>query len=222
MEDNSKENQDNDSIEKDKPEPFGVNLKFIEVVDYIIGKNKPAKVKPYTDNALSQALFGDRTIIGKVRTYGRSITIAQLREFGVHFKLDFNFFFRNADSMFYKPQAAHRSQTVTGKQAITGKNIDIINEMNHSTLHKGDVNYGGVGKIIEKVDKVTENTLNNPQSMELQTLEATSQQNEDIKEIVEYYEAQLSETQKQLDKAREEKYDISKKYINLLEQKINT
>ena len=231
MSENNTGNTQEPANTKGTYQPSEVDLRFLKAVDYVIKKHKAAKVKPYTDNAISKAFFGNRTIIGQIRSYRRGITMAQLQKFAGYFGLDFNYFFRGTEPMVYQEQTGSKNRNVD----IAGrhiKNVDIISDTG-GNVHKGDVhNYNGqVGKVIEKVDKIMDNTLNTPQSMELWNhvkeetvaLEAlVISQKQDMEEIVRGYQERLHKAEKERDQAREKQREISEKYINLLEQKIDT
>lgn len=217
-----KENNDQtiNSSEKQGYQSSPIDLKFLKAADTIIEKNKKAKIRPRSDSAISKVLFGSRTVIGKIRARQRGITIMQLYKFANYFDLDFNYFFRDGESMFYKPQQTGRDQSVdiTGKHI---KNVDVISGTS-GNVHKGNVhNYSGkVGKVIERVDNMAENTLN--ASQESVALEALSiEKEQEIQKIVRGYQERLRIVERERDQAKEKQAEISEKYIKLLEQKID-
>jgi len=200
-----------ETSEKNTYTASGIDLKFLKAVDYIITKNKATKTKPYTDNAISIVIFGNRSIIGKIRVGQRSITIMQLQKFAIQYGFDFNYFFRNTESMLYNPQTAVKNQN-----NITGDNVEVIQEIKGSTIYKDKVYHGGT-EIIENVDKMMHTNLS--QSMKLQAAGAIDQ---DIKKMVHSYQEELRIVTEQRDQAKAKQLEISEKYINLLEKNMGT
>lgn len=184
-----------------------IELRFLKAVDYIITKNKATKTKPYTDNAISDTIFNNRSIIGKIRVAQRGITLMQLQKFAIHYGFDFNYFFRSTESMLYNPQTAVKNQN-----NITGDNVEVIQEIKGGTIYKGPV-YHGAAEIIENVDKMMHTNLS--QSMKLQAAGAID---DGIKKMVHSYQEKLRIVTEQRDQAKAKHIEISEKYIKLLEQ----
>ncbi len=210
MEHQENKDQNSGSSEKQGYQSSMIDLKFLKAADHIIQRDKKAKRKPNSDSAISNTLFGSRTVIGKIRAHQRGITIPQLQKFAIHYDLDLNYFFRNTESMFYNPQAAGKNQNM----GIAGERVDIVNEMNNSTLHRGNVYHGNE---IENVDKMMQNALN-PQDMELQA----GAMSEDVKKIIQGYQEKLRIVTEQRDQAKAKHIEISEKYITLLEKNMGT
>lgn len=232
---------------KTKPyELSPIDLRFLKAVDIIIEKNRKEKLKLDSDSAISQAVYGLRTVIGKVRSAQRGISMPQLQSFAIYFNLDFNCFFRDTTTIEYDPQDAGSGKVVatskgianTGKGAIVTQvegdhNGDIIGEI------KGDVYKGSkIDQVIQKAEKIVNNHFDDSKQKEqcneiLETIqsEANSMENlilrkyEDIKKMADIYEAQiLAEREKRTaaeqerDEAREEERKILKKYLKLVEK----
>lgn len=129
----------NTNSEKWGYEPSLVDLRFLKAVDYIIKKNKAAKIKPYTDNSISKTIFGQRSIIKEIRCFNRGVAMTELHKFADYFHLDFNYFFRGTEPMVYNPKST------TGKCSnITGRDIDIVGNMEGSNLYRGTVYNGDI------------------------------------------------------------------------------
>ena len=82
----------NQSRKQRQYELSATDLRFLKTVDVVIEKNRKANIKPDSDNSISSTVFGDRNIIGKVRSSQRGISMLQLEKFAIYFHLDFNCF----------------------------------------------------------------------------------------------------------------------------------
>ena len=187
----------------------GVDLKFLEAVDYVIEKNKTANVKPDTDNAISKTVFGNRSIIGKVRASHRGITLAQLHIFATYFHLDFNYFFRDTQAIEYHAQIAGSNP---GKGIMADNVGNIIGDQMRGTINMGDVHKDRVAGTGQKAENTVEDPFDGRQIGT--SWNDNKKESEDLRE-------QLHQMRKQRDQAREEQIRISEKYIKLLEQKNN-
>lgn len=223
-----------------------IDLRFLKAVDIIIEKNRREKLKLDSDSAISQAVYGLRTVIGKVRSAQRGISMLQLQSFAIYFSLDFNCFFRDTANIEYDPQDADSGKVVATSKGIanTGEGVIVTQvEKDHNGdiigKIKGDVYKGSnIGQVIQKAGKIVNNHFEDPKYKQqcsdiLETIqsEANSMENliirkyEDIKKVIDIYEVQIfAEREKRMaaererDEAREEERKILKKYLKLVEK----
>lgn len=235
--------------QKRKTKPYElspIDLRFLKAVDIILEKNRKEKLKLDSDSAISQSVYGLRTVIGKVRSAQRGISMPQLQSFAIYFNLDFNCFFRDTANIEYDPQDIGSGKVVATSKGIvnTGKGAivtqikgdhkgDIIGKI------KGDVYKGSkINQVIQKAGKIVNNHFEDSKRKQefteiLQRIQGEAgnmeklilRKYEDIKKIIYVYEDQIfterqkrTNAERERDEAREEERKILKKYLKLVEK----
>ena len=134
-----------------------VDRRFLGMVDVIVAKNKQAGIKPDTDGGLSRVVFNDRTLVSKMRSSHRGISVGQIAKFVAFFGLDANLLFSDTGKLFYNPG---------GKEAPAGNrevNNTRVEGNNHGSVTgkikvNGDlVNGDKVGTIIQHARHIINN-----------------------------------------------------------------
>ena len=224
------------------------DVRFLEMLAIIIEANRKAKVRPDSVNAISEMVFGERTLISKIKNAKRGISKTMMQKFANYFNINPNAFFQDTLTMDYNPQNISGQVSVKGKAiAVSGDQATITQIKGNSntvdnvgnTIHKGNIyKINKIGRLIQKAENII-NTTSTGKNKELwdgivatikqetQLLETTIvKQHEDIKKMEKLYHAQLQaeiekrkKAERERDEAREEERKILKKYLKLIEQK---
>jgi hypothetical protein len=184
-----------------------IDIRFLKAIDYIIAENKKL-FGNYGESLLSTTVFGKRNIISKIRASQRGVTLRQIEQVATHFKLNYNYFFRDDAPLNYKLTSDNENSFIE----VSGNNSgNIYNSKINVYIAKAKKivdleNQDNYSKILDKIQKETA-------SLEKDLVEKTQL----LKGLQEEYSNTIIDLQKQLLEARKNESQYMKKYITLSE-----
>ncbi|NQY10628.1 MAG: hypothetical protein HRT71_14105 [Flavobacteriales bacterium] len=98
------------------------NERFLEAIEIILAKLKTEGRTPNNEASMSIEVFGDRTIISKVKCGTRSFTKSHLRKFGLRYNLNFNWFFRTSNSLWNENTDADKKEVLKVRRELSYAN----------------------------------------------------------------------------------------------------
>ena len=203
------------------------------MVDVIVAKNKQAGIKPDTDGGLSRVVFNDRTLVSKMRSSHRGISVGQIAKFVAFFGLDANLLFSDTGKLFYNPG---------GKEAPAGNrevNNTRVEGNNHGSVTgkikvNGDlVNGDKVGTIIQHARHIINNEFSKEHKDAFQEIldriwdeareleRKVEEKGNELKKMAEKHENQLDEEQQRRATIETELAELKTEYMEVMKKCIS-
>lgn len=144
-----------------------IDLKFIDAIDEVLGKNDEIGIKPSNDSSLGKLIYpSNRSIISSVRSRSKHIPHLALINFAKIFDVDMNYFY-GAEALNYRPVVEknttnNNSVTNSGEDSIiyhagNGSIRDIKNVakeiVNNNTTHSNPSAETVINNFIQQIDE---------------------------------------------------------------------
>lgn len=197
-----------------KPKDF----RFLKAVDYIIAEYKQFFGVTKSEAFLSTLVFEKSSVIAQVRSHRRGVSQKQIEQFATHFKLDYNFFYRDGIPL----KLGHIQDVYTAKSKERKPLVKI------SGSNSGNIYNSRIYVCLEKAKQIMQSTPENIRTdyqhildtihQELQKLEKRlGDQSQKIERLEKEHSRMIFELQTQLLEARKKETEVLEKYISLCE-----
>lgn len=170
------------------------DIKFLKAVNVIVQKNTAFGIEPKSVNSLSKMLFGDRSIIAKIKSSQRGVSKNQLKIFAGFYNLEPDWFNSRGFNFTYDPKDYTSYSPVEKKKKNKAKGNTVINVngkgASGGTVYSGDI-LGDITQHIHSAEKIINQVPPDLKAQVNQVFQSIHEKAEEIKKISDGYESQV-------------------------------